>query len=218
MIFDLDGTLVDSLADLADSMNEVLAAYGHPTHPEEAYRLFVGDGLAQLVERALPADARQKDVVELFTRRMSEAYSRRQTARTRPYPGIPELLRTLAARGLRTAILSNKPDGPAGEIATELLSPHVFDRVRGARPGVPLKPDPTAAIELASELATEPAGCAFVGDSEIDIRTGLAAGMLTIGVTWGFRDEGELVASGAQRIVRHPAEVLEIVGGADPSR
>jgi phosphoglycolate phosphatase len=211
VIFDLDGTLVNSLADLADSMNEVLAACGHPTHPEDAYRRFVGDGLAQLVERALPAEARQDQVVELLTRRMSEVYAGRQTARTRPYPGVPELLGALAERGLRTAILTNKADGPAREIAAALLEPHVFDRVRGARPGVPLKPDPTAALELASELGTKPSSCVFVGDSEIDIRTGRAAGMPTIGVTWGFRAERDLIASGARRIVRHPVEVLEVL-------
>ena len=138
IIFDLDGTLVDSLEDLADSMNAVLSTRGFPTHPIAPYRRFVGDGITTLVRRALPETDPSGDLVEACVVEMRREYARRQTAKTRPFPGIPELLRSLRERGLKTAVFSNKPDGPTREVVAALLAPHPFDAVRGARPDAPV--------------------------------------------------------------------------------
>lgn len=210
IIFDLDGTLVDSLDDLAGSMNEVLESMGHPTHPRDPYRRFVGDGIVNLVRRALPAKADQATVEEAV-RRMQEVYARRWLDSTVPYPGVPELLRELRALGLRTAVLSNKPDGASNELVSRLFPEHRFDRIRGGRAGVPLKPDPTSAFGLLAELGAHPTDTVFLGDTDTDMQTGRQAGVFTVGATWGYRDEGELRASGAQHIIHHPLELLEML-------
>jgi phosphoglycolate phosphatase len=211
IIFDLDGTLADSLGDLADSMNEVLESMGHPTHPREPYRRFVGDGIVNLVRRALPAEVADQATVEEAVRRMQEVYARRWMDATVPYPGIPELLRELRALELKTAVLSNKPDGATKELVSRLFPVHAFDRVRGERPGIPLKPDPTSALDLLSDLGARPESVLYLGDTDTDMQTGRRAGMFTVGVTWGFRDENELRDSGAQRIIRDPLELLDVL-------
>lgn len=211
VIFDLDGTLVDSLEDLADSMNAVLAARGFPIHPVAPYRRFVGDGIATLVRRALPGADPGDDFVASCVREMRREYARRQIAKTRPYPGVPELLRSLGEHGLKTAVFSNKPDRPTREVVAALLAPHSFAAVRGARPDAPLKPDPTAALELAREIGAAPRETVYVGDTDTDMHTGQRAGMFTVGVTWGFRDEDELRASGADSIIHDPAELLRVL-------
>jgi phosphoglycolate phosphatase len=213
VIFDLDGTLVNSLGDLADAMNAVLASLGYPEHPHEPYRRFVGDGIVMLVRRALPSEAAVDDnLVETSVALMRAEYARRQTDTTRPYPGIPELLAELAKRNRLTAVLSNKPDGPTRELVTALLAPHRFDAVLGARPEAPLKPDPTTALGLADALGVEPKRTVFVGDTSIDMTTARAAGMTAVGVTWGFRDAEELRAAGSHHIIGRPADLLEVLG------
>jgi phosphoglycolate phosphatase len=211
VIFDLDGTLVDSLGDLAHSMNEVLESMGHPTHPTEPYRRFVGDGIVMLARRALPPNAADQASVEEAVRRMREVYGRRCLETTAPYPGIPELLKALRALELKTAVLSNKPDGATRQIVFRLFQGHAFDQVRGARSGIPLKPDPTSALDLLSELGARPADVLYLGDTKTDMQTGRRAGVLTVGVTWGFRDEDELRGSGSQHIIHHPLELLELL-------
>jgi phosphoglycolate phosphatase len=209
VIFDLDGTLVNSLGDLAASMNAVLASLGYPQHPTAPYRRFVGDGIAMLVRRALPPDVVDDDLVARCVGLMRAEYARRQTDTTLPYPGIPELLATLARQRRLSAVLSNKPDGPTRELVRDLLAPHRFDAVRGARPETPLKPDPTAALEIATELDAEPERTAFVGDTNIDMATARNAGMTAVGATWGFRDADELRSAGAHHIIDRPAALLD---------
>lgn len=210
IIFDLDGTLVDSLEDLADSMNAVLASRGFPTHPVAPYQRFVGDGIATLVRRALPSTDRGDDLIASCVLEMRQEYAGRQLAKTRPYPGVAELLRSLAERGLKTAVFSNKPDGPTREVVAALFAAHPFDAVRGARPDAPLKPDPTVALQLAGENGEAPEETVYVGDTDTDMLTGQRAGMFTVGVTWGFRGEEELRASGADSIVHKPLELLRL--------
>jgi phosphoglycolate phosphatase len=212
VIFDLDGTLVNSLGDLAASMNAVLASLGFPQHPVAPYRRFVGDGIGMLVRRALPPDRVDDDLVDRCVGLMRAEYARRQTDSTLPYPGIPELLVGLAGQGRLSAVLSNKPDGPTRQLVGALLAPHRFDAVRGARPDTPLKPDPTAALEIAAELEVEPRRTAFVGDTNIDMTTARNAGMTAVGVTWGFRDADELRAAGAHHIIDRPADLLDRLG------
>lgn len=197
-------------------MNAALESLGFPTHPTAPYRRFVGDGIVNLVRRALPPiEARDEGMVSSCVALMRAEYSRRHLVKTRPYRDIPDLLETLHRRGLKTAVLSNKPDSPTRDLVATLLDGHRFDMVRGARPDSPLKPDPSATLEMMTELASKPEQTVFVGDTDTDMKTGRRAGTLTVGVTWGFRDEDELRSSGAQHVIHRPLELLELLRGGD---
>ncbi len=205
-LFDLDGTLVDSLHDMGVAMNHALAHHGLPVHPLSDYRFFVGEGTRVLVRKAVPADqqAMHEEVLALYRVRYEEC----MLDTTRPFPGIPELLTRLAGEGMRMAVLSNKPDAATRRLVEHLLPGVPFRAVYGERVGVPRKPDPTAALGLARELGVEPGECAFIGDTAIDMGTAGAAGMYGVGVTWGFRDEEELVSHGAKVLARTTDELL----------
>ncbi|WP_426755468.1 HAD family hydrolase [Myxococcus sp. Y35] len=205
VIFDLDGTLVDSLGDIADATNHALRLHGLPTHPESAYLRFVGSGVRELIRRAVPAgeDALHEPVLAAY----KAYYDDHLFDRTVHYPGIPEMLTALASEGTRLAVLSNKSDDFVKRLVARLLPGVPFAAVYGERPGLPRKPDPTAALALAGELHVPPAACAFVGDTSIDMDTARAAGMYGVGVAWGFRDVEELKAHGA-RAVADTAEAL----------
>jgi phosphoglycolate phosphatase len=211
VVFDLDGTLIDSLSDLADSANAALARFGLPPHPLASYRIFVGEGARVLMERALPEHRRDAATVDELVEAMLEEYSSRREATTVPYPGIADLLDALRERGLDLAILSNKPHEHTLEIARSLLGAWSFAAVRGSRPETPRKPDPTAARAIAAELGVDSARCLYLGDTSIDMRTATAAGMYPVGVLWGFRGADELRQSGALRLIAHPSEVLELL-------
>jgi len=205
-IFDLDGTLLDTLDDLADSANEALAAAGLPVHPVDAYRTFVGDGIQTLVRRIVPAAGAEEKVAEVLALYRA-AYGRRWNLKTRPYNGVPEMLSTLTALSLPMAVLSNKP-----QKFTELCMAHhlpgfSFTPVLGQRDEVPRKPHPEAAHEIAGALRLAPENIAFIGDTKTDMDTATAAGMVAVGVTWGFRPVEELRTHGARVIVDHPAEL-----------
>lgn len=208
VLFDLDGTLADSLADLASAVNWALAQLGCPTHPVDSYRLKVGDGARQLCARALPAD--RQDLIEETLRLMRDRYSEHCFELTRLYEGIPELVSALAER-YKLAVLSNKPDHFTKRMIAHYFNPSPFSVVRGQLPDVPLKPDPTAALQIARELVVPPAQWLYLGDTNTDMRTARAAGMHPVGVLWGFRDREELVESGAEHIVAKPEEVLKLL-------
>jgi len=211
LIFDLDGTLLDTLADLADSGNAALAALGLPEHPQDAYRYFVGLGIEELVVRMLPENRRDDATVQQALARVGVEYKQRWRDKTRAYPGIPELLETLRGRGLPVCVLSNKPQHYT-EITVEAFFPgRPFTHVRGARPEVPNKPHPAGALALATELGLSPGRVVFVGDSATDMKTARGAGMLPVGVLWGFRDEAELTKNGAAHLIARPDELLRIL-------
>ena len=209
VVFDLDGTLIDSLGDLSDSMNLALEHYGFPTHPESSFKTFVGDGVEMLVRRALPEGTHSDEFVLEVAAKMRAIYADRWTNRTCPYPGVPELLIALNEREIPISILSNKPDGPTREITKLLLSAWDFQIVQGAQPDVPIKPDPTAAIDIAQRLGIPAEEIHYLGDTDTDMKTAVGAGMIAVGVSWGFRDESELRAYGANRILHHPLELLD---------
>jgi phosphoglycolate phosphatase len=211
ILFDLDGTLLDSLADLADSCNAALAAHGFPTHPTDAYKFFVGDGVAKLLERALPPGRNDMATITEVSPTYRAEYQRRWNAKTRPYPGVPELLTALAQRNLKLAVLSNKPDDFTRQCVTTLLPEWRFDIVMGATPALPHKPHPAGALQLARTLALPPAAFVYLGDTSTDMQTAVTAGMLPVGVTWGFRPESELLAHGAKHLLRHPLDLLPIL-------
>lgn len=209
LIFDLDGTLADSLADIGGAMNEALAARGLPLHPLQDFRHMVGEGVETLGRRALPP-GREAELAPLLEAYRA-AYRARMTRETKPYPGIAELLEALKARRVPMAVLSNKRDDFTVGLVERLFGPGAFVEVRGEREGTPRKPDPTAALALAGVLGVEPARVGFVGDTPIDVRTALAAGMVPIAVTWGFRDEAEVRAAGARFVLGGPAALLPLV-------
>jgi phosphoglycolate phosphatase len=211
VVFDLDGTLVDTLQDIAGAMNAVLAELGHPRHGEDEYRLLIGHGLRDLVTRSLPPGARAAEEVAGGLERLLAVYGERCLDRTRPYAQVPELLDELRARGLRLAVLSNKADELTARIVAALFAPGVFDAVLGARPGLPLKPDPASALLVARLLEAPPAALAYVGDSGVDMRTATAAGMLPVGVAWGLREPAELLAAGAAIVLQQPLELLAVL-------
>ena len=215
VIFDLDGTLLDSLGDIADAMNHVLERHGYPTHPRSRYRFFVGEGIDQLVRRALPAGV-DGATLERITAQTRAEYARRATRTTRPYPGIPELLDAITTRGVPMAILTNKPHEPAVAMVRELLGRWPFSAILGARDGLPKKPDPTGALRVAEALGVPPRACLYLGDTGTDMRTARAAGMLPVGVLWGFRPREELEEAGARVLIARPEELLPLVDRDPP--
>jgi len=193
-------------------MNAVLAANGYPAHPIAAYTEFVGDGVQNLVRRSLPAVVRGDEaVVTRLVPQMRSEYAGRWSSKTRPYDGIPELLDGLAARGMRLAVLSNKPHPATVEVVAHFFPGRNFDATLGARPNVPIKPDAGAALDVSRQLGIPPQEFLYLGDTNTDMQTARAAGMYAIGVLWGFRTAEELTTSGADRLVSHPREVLSLL-------
>ena len=215
LMFDLDGTLLDTLADLADSMNEALSGLGCPPHPREAYRRFVGDGVEVLVARALPPEARDPATIERGRRAMLEVYGRRWKTKTRPYPEVEALLDGLFDHGLAVTIFSNKPDAFTRLTVEAFLGRFPFHAVRGVGPGTPKKPDPAGALAIAEDLGIPPEGWIYCGDTNTDMRTALAAGMHPLGVLWGFRGADELLRAGAAALVETPLAILDHLAGRD---
>jgi phosphoglycolate phosphatase len=211
VLFDLDGTLLDTLDDLADSMNAVLAGHHLPVHPVEAYKYFVGDGISLLVERTLPASYRNPEFIATCVAEMGHEYNKRWASKTKPYDGIIEVLKSLHDHKFPLAILSNKPDEFTRMIAAKFFHSIFFSAVQGAKPHIPKKPDPMAAFEIALVLGIEPADFLYVGDTNTDMKTAVAAGMYPLGVTWGFRDEKELLEYGARSIANHPHDIMTVI-------
>lgn len=209
-VFDLDGTLLDTLQDIADSVNAALAAEGLAGHPADSYRLMVGNGMDVLVERAVAGRLEGNASLDRCRERARLEYAGRYNTATRPYDGVPELLDTLSARGLRLAVLSNKPDEYTVKIIREYLDGY-FEIVRGARPDFPKKPDPTQALDILFSMGATPERALMIGDSGGDMETALRAGMVPVGVLWGFREEQELRASGASALIARPADLLALL-------
>lgn len=207
IIFDLDGTLLDTLTDIALAANRSLEEMGYPTHNIERYKTFVGDGVEKLIERCLPATERQDSIIKQCCTYMKRNYARMWPDHSHPYPGILEMLSDLHQRDLSMAILSNKVHDSTNQMVKQLLPAHLFQIVRGAQPHVPIKPDPTAAIEILHQLKVAPSDCLYLGDTNTDMQTGINAGMVPIGVLWGFREQEELIQSGAHIIIKHPSEL-----------
>jgi len=211
VIFDLDGTLADSLGDIGSAMNRTLRAYGFPEHPLSAYRTFVGEGIRKLVERALPPGT--EEVREAFVAAYQADYAEHMLDETQLFPGIPEVLDALAAAQVPVGVLSNKPDAPTRRLVEALCGRWRFGAVFGERPGVPRKPDPASALALADALGAPPDSVAFVGDTSVDMLTARAASMRPVGVLWGFRPT-EVLASGVEAASTGPelARLLAIDG------
>lgn len=205
VVFDLDGTIADTLADIGAAMNHVLEEEGLPVHPLADYRRFVGMGARELVHQA--AGTFDERLLAAFRAR----YVDHLVDQTRPYPGVDALLADLARRGVPLAVLSNKPHRFTTRIVDALFSGVPFVAVFGEREGVPKKPDPTALLEIADLFALPPSECVLVGDSEIDVHTARAASMRAVAVTWGFRDRADLVRAGPHAIAETAEELARVL-------
>ncbi|MDF2377608.1 MAG: HAD family hydrolase [Verrucomicrobiales bacterium] len=213
VIFDLDGTLLDTLRDLADSGNAVLEARGFPGHPTDAYRTFIGNGMMNLVRDIFPEGHRpalggETDAVLAEYR---AAYAGKWQNTTVIFPGVASLLDGLTKKQIPIGVLSNKAHDFTEKCVDAFLGDWKWDVVLGAREGIPKKPDPAGAVEAAGILGLDPDACYFIGDSDVDMMTAVNAGMRAIGVSWGFRPVEELKEAGAERILDQPGELLELL-------
>ena len=208
-VFDLDGTLLNTLADLADSGNELLASYGMAPHPEQEYRYFVGNGSRKLMERILPG--RTPEQIDKALARYKAIYEKHLTVKTAPYAGIAEMLLELRARGVRMAVCTNKHISAAEVLIRKFFPADSFDAYEGDCPGVPRKPDPAHVRIVLEKMGVGPEETVYLGDSGVDMQTAVNAGALPVGVLWGFREKDELLKNGAKILLSQPSELLEKV-------
>lgn len=211
IIFDLDGTLLDTLEDLSNAANRVLERNGFPTHDMNAYRYMVGDGAVVLMRRALPEERRNDVTIQGCVEGFRTEYERGWKTKTRPYDGVAEMLDALTAHGMKMTVLSNKPDDFTRRCVAEYLSQWTFDLVLGQRDSVPLKPDPSGAMEISRSLNIPPSQFVYLGDTAIDMKTAVAAGMYPVGALWGFRSGQELLENGARLLIKRPPELLRLL-------
>jgi phosphoglycolate phosphatase len=212
VIFDCDGTIIDTLEDIAAAMNTALSAHGFPTVPLEKYRDMVGWGTLYLAELALPEGERSEHNIQTVGNHAVQLMEGQENYISRPYPGIPQLLAELKAKKFAVGVISNKPDAALRRMTDSLFPPPAFDAVCGLGPDMKAKPDPSAVWELLTELDRVPGETVLMGDSEIDMETARNAGCYPLGVSWGFRSRSALETAGAARIIDTPREIWDIIG------
>jgi len=211
VLFDLDGTLLDTIADLTEAMNCAMATLGHPGRTIEECKIFVGDGVVNFARRALPTEHNDEETVARCVKQMRVEYGKRWAEKTRPYEGIGELLTELERRAVAMAVLSNKPQDFTELMVVRMLGGWKFQAVRGARPDVAIKPDPGAARDIARKVGGGPGEFLYVGDTDTDMQTAVGAGMFPVGALWGFRPGEELTRHGAKVLIAKPSELLELL-------
>ncbi|HNT01810.1 MAG TPA: HAD family hydrolase, partial [Candidatus Saccharicenans sp.] len=210
VIFDLDGTLLDTIEDITSALNTVMLRHGFKQFSIEEAKKMVGDGMRELMVRAKPELTGQPELIDALVNEFRQEYARVWREHSRPYPSIPELLTELNEKGLKLAVLSNKAH-PFTEIMVKELLPVPFQAVHGSQPGIPLKPDPAPARLVLQELNLRPDEVLYVGDTAVDMKTALAAGLIPVGVLWGFREARELLDNGARALLLKPADLLPLV-------
>lgn len=206
----MDGTILNTLQDIANAVNHSLAFHGMPTHELYKFNRFVGNGTDIMLYRALPEELKSDQKVAEIKPKYVEYYDAHPTDTTCVYDGIPELLAELKAKGIKLAVVSNKIDCMVQPIAERFFGT-TFDYVTGQKDGMPVKPDPSAVFEAMNAFGVTADECIFVGDSGVDAKTGSNAGMFTVGVLWGFRDQAELMENGANVVISKPNELLEFI-------
>ena len=212
VFFDLDGTLVNSLIDLSVSVNYVLEKNGLPTHPVSAYKYFAGDGIAKMIERAMPEDKRTPDNIDTLKSEFMLHYSVHYADNTIAYDGITELVDYLKKQGYKLAVVTNKAQEMAEKVVLKAFG-NSFDYILGLREGLPAKPDPTGIFMAMKELNVSPKDCAFVGDTGMDVAAGVNSGAFPIGVLWGFREKSELEKFGAKAFAENANELKRLIVG-----
>ena len=211
-IFDLDGTLLDTLGDIAGACNHALTECGCPTHEVEAYKRFVGSGIMNLFRRSLPEEQRTEEMVMKMRDAFVQYYDAHKDDKTRPYPGISDLLDSLTAKGIKLAVASNKYQEATEELVAQYFRDYSFTSVLGQREGRPIKPDAGIIFEaMASCEGVRPDEVIYCGDSDVDMQTGINAGVRTVGVTWGFRSREELAAYSPCLLADNPEEIHNFI-------
>ena len=210
-IFDMDGTLVNSLNSISYFANKALNKYGLSSIEVEEYKYMVGNGAKTLVKRMLEKLGADEELFEEVFSEYSTTYDKNFLYLTEPYDGIMDLLKELRRTSVKTAILSNKPHITAEKISAELFGDALIDICQGAIDTFPLKPDPDGVYEIIKELGLKKEECLYIGDTSTDMKTGKNAGLFTVGVLWGFRKKDELVENGADAVISHPSELLSII-------
>jgi len=211
IIFDLDGTLLDTLEDIAISANFALTTLGYQAHESEKYRYFVGEGVFKLFENIFASNPQTQETIQKAVALFESHYAKQFNQNTKLYDGISKMLTFLQKRGFKMAILSNKPDSFTKLCAIKYLREWKFDVVYGAREGIPRKPHPKGALDIVDILHVKPDVCYYLGDTMIDMQTANSAGMIALGALWGFREEAELREHGAQHLVKTPSEVIKLL-------
>jgi len=211
VIFDLDGTLVNSLEDLADSMNIVLGKYDFPAHELQVYKYFIGNGIRNLVREALPETHREEKTIAKCFDSMIEVYRNNCINKTKPYDGITQLLDGLVSRNMKLNVFSNKADELAKKIVLTLLPNWNFEVISGLTDEAHKKPDPIGALLISKKIGIQPENIIYVGDSGIDMQTANNAGMYAAGALWGFQTEEELISNGAEYLLKHPMDLFQIL-------
>jgi phosphoglycolate phosphatase len=211
VIFDLDGTLLDTIEDLANSVNFALKKNGFQLHAVETYRRFVGNGVTKLIERALPDDKKNAETIERVKKDFILHYIPHSEDYTRPYTGIPELLAALHQKGIQLAVASNKVHEATERIIKHFFPDIPFSVVLGQQEGIPVKPDPAIMLSILKQTAIPKEAVLYVGDSGVDVLTARNADLPFVAVLWGFRPKEELEAKGAVRFVQSPDEILKLI-------
>lgn len=211
VLFDLDGTLANSLIDLAAATNQALVKFGYPEREVDNFRYYAGDGIPKMIERALPEDARTSEIIDKVKADYFVYYNEHYNDSTCTYNGVPQLLDALESMGITMAVVTNKAQAFAEKVINKLFGDKYFSLVFGQRDGVPNKPDPTLTLMAMKELGVNPEECIFLGDSGMDVATGVNSGAYPVGELWGFRDEQELKENGAKRIILNPLELIDII-------
>jgi len=210
VIFDLDGTLLNSLIDIAESVNYVLGKYNLPQHKFDDYKYMIGNGVEVLVKKALPDNISKEDF-EKYYKEISEVYRENQMNKTHPYDGIKDMLQGLKDKGVKINILSNKPDNFTQEVVKHYFPEFEFAVIRGALPDVPKKPAPDAVYSIVEQNGIDKQDFLYVGDTSTDMQTAKNAGLTAVGVLWGYRNEQELKENGADYIISKPEELLGLI-------
>ncbi len=211
IIFDLDGTLLDTLGDIADAVNRVLVSRGYPVHSKENYKWFVGNGAKRLIENALPPDQLSPAIIEACLKEFIDDYHNHWSVTTHPYPGITDLIAGLMEKRIPMAVVTNKPHRFAQAMMDHYFDTSAFGPILGQQDGIPSKPHPQQALTAAEVMGSRSAACIFLGDSAVDMETAVRAGMQPIGAGWGFRPADELAKAGADAILARPEELLKMI-------
>ncbi|MGL1890734.1 MAG: HAD family hydrolase [Spirochaetaceae bacterium] len=211
IIFDLDGTLLNTLDDLAGSMNKVLEENSLPTHPSSSYLYFIGGGAKKLVESALPETERTPELIDKYLNRYRDIYRENWNVNTKLYDDIESMLIKLKSLNVPIAVLSNKPHSDVLKCVDYYFKPETFLSVAGQKDSIPHKPAPDGAFNIVNELNVNVENTIFVGDSSVDMKTAKAAKMIAVGVSWGFRTTEELLKNGADHIINNPGQLLSLL-------
>ena len=211
LIFDLDGTLLDSLEDLADSANHVLASHGFPTHPVDAYRYFVGDGMPTLIRRILPEGQKEGEMFDFCLQEFKAYYDIHMYDKTTVYPGVKEVLEELQRRGIRIAVATNKAQFAVAPLMADFFPSITFAALIGQRRGIPVKPDPQVVYDILAITGNKPEETLYLGDTAVDMQTAHRAGIEAVGLLWGYRTREELEGEQAEHIIAAPHEIIDLL-------